>query len=136
MQLDGDKLVTDSLTVAKTFGKEQETFLRAFDNLKCSLTFNRRNFVPVEYRDEKSEMRRLIKMIKDDFMMQVMGFTRKAAMAFEEAYIAAFDAMAAYIAQHQQSLWQRIQALIAKEPQSKVKASYGSHLMLARKRGL
>lgn len=69
-------------------------------------------------------------------MMLVMGFTGEMAMAFKEAYIAAFDAMAAYIAQHQQSLWQRMQALIAKGTQSKVKASYSSHLMLARKREL
>jgi hypothetical protein len=35
--------------------------------------------------------------------------------------------MAAYVMQHQQSLWQQRQALIAKESQSKVRASYGVH---------
>ncbi|MBA5608137.1 hypothetical protein H3H36_22565 [Duganella sp. FT3S] len=41
-----------------------------------------------------------------------------------------------YVAQRLHYPWQRMQALIAKEMQSKVKASYSSHLMLARKREL
>lgn len=48
----------------------------------------------------------MVKVTKKGFVMPVMGFTGKTAMAFKEAYIAAFDAMAAYIAQLQQSLWQ------------------------------
>lgn len=34
----------------------------------------------------------------------------------------------------QQGLWQRMQALVAREVESKVRASFGSHLMLERKR--
>jgi hypothetical protein len=30
-------------------------------------------------------------------------------MAFKEAYIAAFNALAAYVATHRQLLWQRVQ---------------------------
>lgn len=36
----------------------------------------------------------------------------------------------------QQTLWQQMQALIAKEVGSQVRASFGSHLMLTRKREL
>jgi phage regulator Rha-like protein len=61
-------------------------------------------------------------MTKDSFMMLMMGFTGEAAMAFKEAYIAAFNALAAYVATHLQSLWQRIQALITRESQSNARA--------------
>lgn len=102
--LGGDKLVSDSLTAAKSFGKRHKNVQQAYDKLKCLPSFNRLNFQPVEYTDEKGEAHRLVKMAKNGFVMLVMGFTGEAAMAFKEAYIAAFDAMAAYIAQHQQSL--------------------------------
>jgi phage regulator Rha-like protein len=46
-------------------------------------------------------------------MLLVMGFKGEVAMAIKEAYIAAFNAMAAYIATHRQSLWQQMQAVIA-----------------------
>lgn len=35
-------------------------------------------------------------------------------MAFKKAHIAAFNVMVAYIDQHLQTLWQRMQALIAR----------------------
>jgi len=38
------------------------------------------------------------------------------------------------LAQQGQSLWQQLQALVAREVESKVRASFGSHLMLERKR--
>lgn len=44
--------------------------------------------------------------------------------------IEAFDRMRG----DQQGLWQQMQALIAREVESKVRASFGSHLMLERKR--
>lgn len=104
--VDGDKLVTDSLTVAKSFGKQHKNVLRAYDTLQCSAEFSRLNFEPSDYVDERGKPQRMVKLTKDGFVMLVMGFTGEKAMAFKEAYIAAFNAMAAYIAQHQQSLWQ------------------------------
>lgn len=67
----------------------QGTYRQGYDNLNCSREFNRLNFEPVEYTDEKGEARSMVKMTKNGFVMLVMGFTGKAAMAFEEAYIAA-----------------------------------------------
>jgi phage regulator Rha-like protein len=45
----------------------------------------------------------MMKMSKDVFMMLVMGLTSEAAMAFKNAYIAAFNALAAYVATHRKS---------------------------------
>ncbi|MBA5605201.1 Rha family transcriptional regulator [Duganella sp. FT3S] len=102
--MDGDKLVTDSLTVAKSFGKRHKNVLQAYDKLQCSAQFMRLNFQPHEYVDGRGNIQRMVKMTKDGFVMLVMGFTGEAAMAFKEAYIAAFNAMAAYIALDQQTL--------------------------------
>jgi phage regulator Rha-like protein len=66
----------------------------------------------------------------------VMGFTGKAAALWKEAYISAFNTMAEQLRAGQQNLWQQMQALIAKEVSSQVRASFGSHLMLSRKREL
>lgn len=130
----GDRLTTDSRIVAKKFKKNHRDVLRAYDNLKCSAEFSQRNFAPAEFIDAQGKYRRSVEMTKDGFTMLAMGFTGTGAMAFKEAYISAFNAMADHIASGEKNLWQKMQALIAKEVESKVKASFGSHLMLARKR--
>jgi Rha family phage regulatory protein len=53
--------------------------LRAFDNLKCSAEFSRLNFQPSDYVDERGKPQRMVKMIKDGFIMLVMGFIGEAA---------------------------------------------------------
>ncbi|CAN7306169.1 Rha family transcriptional regulator [Cupriavidus necator] len=134
VMLAGDKLVTDSRKVAEHFGKRHADVLRAVDRLECSPAFNQRNFASVEYLDGKGQCRRMVQMSKDGFMFLVMGFTGREAAAAKEAFIDAFNAMAEYIQTGQQGLWRQMQALIAQEVESKVRASFGSRLMLERKR--
>lgn len=134
--IDRDLVVTDSETVARTFGKRHKNVLQAYDRLKCSEEFNRLNFQPVEFLDAKGEQRRRVTMTKDGFAMLAMGFTGAKAAAFKEDYIRAFNEMADALRRGEQNLWQQMQALIAKEAESQVRASFGSHLMLERKRAL
>ncbi|CUI02627.1 hypothetical protein BN2497_2555 [Janthinobacterium sp. CG23_2] len=75
-------------------------------------------------------------MTKDGFMLLVMGFSGKKALTKKIEFIAAFNAMAEHIASGERNLWQKMQALIAKEVASEVRASFGSRLMLTRKREL
>lgn len=131
---DGDQLVTDSRVLARTFNRAHKDVLRAYDNLKCSADFSRLNFEARDYVDERGKPQRSVTMTKDGFTMLAMGFTGPSAMAFKEVYIAAFNAMAEHIASHQQNLWQMYHALMATESESKVRASFGSHLMIKRKR--
>lgn len=134
--IDHDRIVTDSRTLAQTFGKRHDSVLRAYDRLRCSEEFNLRNFVAVEYLDAKGERRRHVTMTKDGFVMLAMGFTGPKAAAFKEDYIRAFNEMADALKRGEQNLWQQLQALIAKETESQMRASFGSHLMLERKREL
>ena len=136
VMINGDRLATDSRLVAKKFKRTHGDVLRAFDNLKCSADFIQRNFAPIEYVDGRCRTQRAITMTKDGFVMLAMGFTGQEAVAFKEAYINAFNAMADHIANGEKKLWQRMQALISREVASEVRASFGSNLMLERKREL
>jgi Rha family phage regulatory protein len=123
--VDVARLMTDMVCVAHTFGKRHKNVLRAYDNLECSPEFSRLNFEPREYTDARRKLYRVINMTKDGFMLLVMGFKGEVAMAIKEAYIAAFNAMADCMTMHQQSQWQHMQALIAQDSGSKVRASFG-----------
>lgn len=136
VMIDGDQVMTDSRTVAKKFKKSHSVVLRAHDNLGCSSEFSRCNYASSDYIDGRGKKQRSITMTKDGFVMLAMSFTGASATAFKEAYICAFNAMAEHIASAEKNLWQKMQELISKEVGSQVKASFGSHLMLDRKKEL
>lgn len=120
--------VTDSLLLAKAFGKSHSNVLRDYDNLKLNFSdqFMRRNFEPHDYFDERGNVRRSVTMTKDGFSMLATGFTGRKAMVVMEAYLSAFDAMTEHIAN------QLRRAILAKDHESHVPASSSSHLMIKR----
>lgn len=87
------RVVANSRDVAEAFGKLHKNVLQAIDTIDCSPEFNRLNFQPVDYLDEKGERRRAFDLTRDGFVFLVMGFTGREAARFKEAYIAAFNAM-------------------------------------------
>jgi Uncharacterized phage-encoded protein len=48
-----DTARVDSVFVAKVFGREHKTVLKAIENLDCSEEFNRQNFMPTSYKDSQ-----------------------------------------------------------------------------------
>lgn len=134
VSLSGDKPLTDSRRVAKHFGKRHDNVLQAFDRMECSPEFNRLNFQVVETPDRKGEMRREVRMTKDGFMFLVMGFAGKEAARIKEAYINAFNAMHEHLQRRDTGLWKQMQALIAKEVNSQVRAAFGSSLLNKRRK--
>lgn len=66
-------------------------------------------------------------------LLTLMRNSPKVA-AFKVALIKEFYRMRDALQQRDLNLWQQMQALIAQEVESKVRASFGSHLMLDRKR--
>lgn len=99
--LEDGRPTTTSLVVAEVFGKEHKLVLRAIRQLDCSPEFNGCNFAPVEYMDEKGEMRPMYRMTRDGFTFLCMGFTGKEAARWKEAYIAAFNRMEAELHRQQ-----------------------------------
>ena len=137
--VDGDKLITDTRKVARAFGKQHKNVLRVVDAIRDSRSpevqeHYRLNFEPVEDLDAKGQLRRLYLMTKDGLSELAMSFTGEKARLTRIRFIHAFNAMAEYINAGRSGLWQQMNALLAKDADSKARASFGSHLMLDRKR--
>ncbi|WP_408500260.1 Rha family transcriptional regulator [Paraburkholderia sediminicola] len=82
-----NRLVTDTLRVAKYFHKRHKDVLRTYDNLQCSPEFNERNFAPIEYVDSRGRLKRMVQMRRDGFMFLAMAFTGAEAARIKEAFI-------------------------------------------------
>ena len=86
-----------SLQVAEEFGKLHKNVIADIRNLDCSDEFNRLNFQPVKYTDEKGEKRPMFLMTRDGFVFLVMGYRGSKAAAIKEAIIKRFNDMEAFI---------------------------------------
>lgn len=119
------QIKTDSLKVAKAFGKRHDNIIRAIENiLSHSATesnlglnefspsnfglaeFSALNFEVAEYIDEQGKPRSMYQMTKDGWMFLVMGFTGEKAAQIKIAFINAFNAMATLL-QNQQLIEQQ-----------------------------
>ena len=130
------KVVTTSRAVAERFGKLHKNVLQAIKNIECSEEFNRLNFQPVEYMDEKGEMRPEYRITRDGFVFLAMGFTGKEAAKFKEAYIMAFNRMEQELIEGRSisvSVYERALTAERNEAKSFALAQTGSRLMLLRK---
>jgi Rha family phage regulatory protein len=144
--LAGNKLYTDTKAVAQAFDKDHKEVLRDVRKVNCPADFKRRNFALVKetmtYKHNGVEMVKETsrtshyEMTKDGFMFLVMGFTGKAAAAVKVAFIEAFNAMADFIRNGQVDLWKQMQDWTNRNATSLVRASFGSRLMLDRKKVL
>lgn len=100
VQIKDRKTVTTSEMVAKVFGKQHAHVMRDIREIleTADDEFNRSNFGLVEYIDKKGEKRPMFEMTKDGFMLLVMGYKTKKAMAIKISYIKAFNYMAEQLA--------------------------------------
>ncbi|MEO7031339.1 MAG: Rha family transcriptional regulator, partial [Herbaspirillum sp.] len=100
---DGDQLFTTSRQVAAVFGKRHDRVMRAVRDLCAKLPQDRLlNFgETVEMRANPSGGALIpslgYQLTRTGFTLLAMRFTGKKALAFQLAYIDAFDAMAAHI---------------------------------------
>ncbi|MGL6512955.1 Rha family transcriptional regulator [Aeromonas hydrophila] len=93
--------VTTSLKVAEVFGKQHKDVLRKIEQLDCPSEFASAHFCAHVENQQVGVTRRDMKhyeMTKDGFMLLVMGFTGKQAMATKIAFINAFNWMAEQLA--------------------------------------
>lgn len=99
--VENNAIFTDSLTVAKVFGREHYNVLRDIKNLDCSEEFGALNFEATSYLDEWNREKPKQNMTRNGLTFLVMGYNGEKAARFKEAYIAAFDKMEAYIRSEQ-----------------------------------
>ena len=89
------QITATSLQVAEHFQKRHTNVIRAIRNLEVPDEFNRLNFEPVAYVDEKGERRPMYHITRDGFALLAMGVTGKEALRWKLAYITTFNAMEA-----------------------------------------
>jgi len=101
VQIKNSQTVTTSEFIAQAFKKRHNDVLRNIDNLLADIdpAFAAQNFRETEaLRDNPltggKTKSRAYELTKDGFMLLVMGFTGKAALAIKIAYIQAFNQMA------------------------------------------
>lgn len=101
IQIKDHKTITTSEIVAKVFGKQHYHVVRDIREIleEGDDDFNQSNFGLVEYIDKKGEKRPIFEMTKDGFMLLVMGYKTKKAMAIKISYIKAFNYMAEQMSQ-------------------------------------
>ena len=91
---DGRPAVT-SREVSRYFNKRHDAVLRDIAAIisNCPESFSAHNFVGASYLDEQAKNRPMYIIYRDGFMLLVMGYTGKKALAIKLAYIEAFNAM-------------------------------------------
>ena len=96
---DGRPAVT-SREISRYFNKRHDAVLRdiAAITSNCPESFSAHNFVGASYLDEQAKNRPMYIIHRDGFMLLVMGYTGKKALALKLAYIEAFNRMEAELA--------------------------------------
>ena len=88
---DGSK-VTNSLIIAKIFGKHHQHVLRDIRNLSCSENFRQSNFGHThQVQHQNGQSYPMCEITKDGFSFLVMGYTGARASEFKERFINEFN---------------------------------------------
>ncbi|MFC3768333.1 phage antirepressor KilAC domain-containing protein [Paenibacillus sp. GCM10012303] len=92
--IENKRPVTDSITVAETFGKNHQHVLRDIRSLECSEEFRVSNFGQTPYvHPQNGQTYEKYLISQDGFTFLVMGYTGKEAARFKEMYITEFNRM-------------------------------------------
>ena len=141
--LAGDRLVTDSRSVANAFNKAHKNVLRIVDGMLESKNEEIANHAKLNFElcHENSKLQngkplKFYRMTRDGMAELAMSFTGDTARVIRIRFLAAFNAMADFIRNGQMTLWKQMQDWTARNATSSVRASFGSHLMLDRKKDL
>jgi anti-repressor protein len=122
VQIENGRLVTDSLTLAETFGKSHDNVLRDIRALECSGEFSLLNFEESSYTNERGRTYMKYHITQDGFSFLAMGYSGKEAARFKEIYIGEFNRMREQLsnAQIPQSLPEalRLAATLAEEKET------------------
>ena len=119
------QLITTSLAIAEAFEKQHQHVMQKIEGLDIPSDFLSSNFSlhnqKVTFGKGGQRDSKIYRMTKDGFMLLVMGFTGKKAMAIKIAYINAFNMMAEELARQQKHADQvkqkQLQEIAAKSAQ-------------------
>ena len=105
VSLHSGRPATTSLEVAKFFSKRHDHVVRSIQDLISNTpkSFSAPNFGAAEYSDEQGKPRPMFILYHDGFMLLVMGYTGKKALAMKLAYIEAFNRMEEELARQKEA---------------------------------
>ena len=105
VSLHSGRPATTSLEVAKFFSKRHDHVVRSIQDLISNTpeSFSDPNFGAAEYSDEQGKPRPMFILYRDGFMLLVMGYTGKKALAMKLAYIEAFNRMEEELARQKEA---------------------------------
>ncbi len=98
------EMTTTSRIIAEYFGKAHKNVIRAIENLQSSDEFNKHNFEPIDFQDDKGRTYQEYVITRDGFTILVMGFTGKKAMVWKLKFLEAFNSMEAEILKNRSNL--------------------------------
>lgn len=128
----GGKPMASTLVIARGMKQQHASVVRLVRRYSGALT----EFGTFGFQIQKSGGRPTeYAMLNEQQAALLISLMRNSdeVVGFKTRLIAEFYRMRDALHQRDQNLWQQLQALIAKEVESKVRASFGSHLMLDRK---
>lgn len=99
------KPVTDSLTIAREFGRPHKNVLQSLDSLIADGTINRLEFKPVKFTDAKGEQRRMIELTERGALIAMPFIGGKNSRAGQARLVDAFLAMRDELAAQQSDDW-------------------------------
>lgn len=114
--MEGNKVVTDSLTVSQMFDKEHKNVKRdifetisKLDELReneeieeLGIDFNTLKFELIEYQDSRNRLQHKYILNFDAFMLVTMSYTTQKSMLIKMKYITEFNRMKEHIQKLQQ----------------------------------
>ena len=100
--VDNQNALTNSLLVAKKFGKKHKHVLEAIRNIITTAENPavRKMFMDSTYKNAQNKTQPMVIMNRDGFSVLTMGFNGKTAMKFKLDFIEAFNKMEAIIKNH------------------------------------
>ena len=93
VEMNGDRVVTDSLNVATVFAKQHAHVLRDIRALEGDISNFGEMFFKTDKPDSYGRSRDVYEMTRDGFTLLAMGFTGKDALRWKMKYIEAFNLM-------------------------------------------
>lgn len=147
MQLSGFPLVTildgearaSTAVIAAGMGQQHRAVMQLLrKHLGALERFGRVQFEIAPFQTRGGQQQREVALLNERQSLLLITMMRNTSRVvdFKVSLVSEFAKLRESLAARNQSLWQQMQALIAREVESKVRASFGSHLMLERKRDI
>lgn len=135
----GGQPLASTGTLAKGMGQRHASVIKLVRKHLAALEiFGRVGFEIQPFATAGGQQSREVAFLNEQQAAILISLMRNSAQVldFKVALVSEFFRMRDALNQRSQTVWQEMQALIAKEVESKVRASFGSHLMNERRREL